>query len=154
MGSKSDNNHCNILLSVYNYDDDDDNNLDEMDGDIPKTSKKKKKKVSRKVSSLQKFLNMSNDGVLEATSSDHYYGEGEHDFIRWEILKEGGDVVEDVIQIWMLINALPLIFYVQHLSLVTITLKYSSITSFHHLRGKLPFLTNTFLMKGALLIPM
>jgi len=81
-----------------NDDDDDGNNLDEMDGDNPKTSKKKKKKVSRKVASLQNFLNMSNDGVLAATTFDHYYREGENDFIWWEILKEGDKIVDDVMQ--------------------------------------------------------
>jgi hypothetical protein len=98
LGSESDNNHCNILLCANDDDDDDGNNLDEMDVDNPETSKKKKKKVSRKVASLQSFLNMSNDGVLAATTFAHYYGEGENDFIRWEILKEGDEIVDDVMQ--------------------------------------------------------
>ncbi len=53
--------------------------------------------MSKKVESLQSFVTMSDDGVLNATTFDHYYGESEHDFIRWKILKEGEEISEDVI---------------------------------------------------------
>ena len=39
---------------------------------------------------------MSKDGVLNATTFDHYFGESNHDFIWWEILKEGEEISKDV----------------------------------------------------------
>ena len=99
LGDECDNDHCDILLVDSPEYDDDDNDVDnDINGDNPAPSNKKKKKVTRKVASLQSFLNMSDEGVLDATFFDHYYGEGENDYIRWEILKEGDEIVEDVMQ--------------------------------------------------------
>ena len=100
LGGECDNDHCDILLvdTPPEYDDNDNDVDNDINGDNPATSNKKKKKISRKVASLQSFLNMSDEGVLDATYFDHYYGEGEKDFIRWEILKEGDEIVEDVMQ--------------------------------------------------------
>ena len=58
--------------------------------------KKEEKKVTRKVNSINLFLSMSEDGVLDATTFDHYWGEGDEDFVQWEILKEGEEISEDV----------------------------------------------------------
>jgi hypothetical protein len=41
---------------------------------------------------------MSDEGVLHATTFDHYYGESNEDFIRWDILKEGEEISEDVME--------------------------------------------------------
>jgi hypothetical protein len=73
--------------------------LDDGDGiqeEDDRTRPKKKKKVSRKVKSINSFLSMSEDGVLDATTFDHYWGEGEEDYVRWEILKEGEEISSDV----------------------------------------------------------
>jgi hypothetical protein len=40
---------------------------------------KKQKKKSRKIQSLESFLDMSDDGVLHSDTFDHYYGEGNND---------------------------------------------------------------------------
>ena len=96
LGSECDNNHCDILLA--DSDDDDDDLVEEGVGNGSHAQKKKKKKVSKKVESIRSFLSMSDDGVLDATTFDHYYGEGENDFIRWDILKEGEEIVDDVMQ--------------------------------------------------------
>jgi hypothetical protein len=54
--------------------DDDDN----LDGDNTATTiKKRKKKKTRKVLSIESFLIMSDNGVLQATTFDHYHGEGD-----------------------------------------------------------------------------
>ncbi len=74
---------------------DSDDDIEEEDG---ANKPKKKKKVTRKLQSLNSFLNMSDDGVLDATTFDHYWGEGDNDFIRWEILKEGEEISEDVMK--------------------------------------------------------
>ena len=88
-----DNNHCDILLA----DSDDDLILSEQeDNDENPLPKKKKKKVTKKVASLRSFLDMSDECVLEAVTFDHYYGEDEGDFIRWDILKDGEEIVEDM----------------------------------------------------------
>ena len=63
-----------------------------------KTKKKKKKKKTRKVTSIESFFRMSDDGVLEATTFDHYHGEGNGDFIWWDILKDGGEIVVDAMK--------------------------------------------------------
>jgi len=99
LGSECDNDHCDILLCDDNEYDDVGNDSDAMNGDNTEpSSTKKRKKITRKVASLQSFLSMSDEGVLEATSFDHYYGEGASDVIHWEILKEGEEIVEDVMQ--------------------------------------------------------
>ena len=77
--------------------DSDDNDDEEETGDAASNNKKKKKKKkTRKVVGIQSFLNMSDQAVLDATTYDHYYGEGDGDYIRWDILKEGEEITEDV----------------------------------------------------------
>jgi hypothetical protein len=63
-----------------------------------KTVAKKKKKKTRKVISIESFLNMSYDSVLETTAFDHYYGECNGDFVWWEILKDGEEIVVDAME--------------------------------------------------------
>jgi hypothetical protein len=41
---------------------------------------------------------MSDNGVREATTFDHFYGEGDGDFIRWEILKDGEEILVDAME--------------------------------------------------------
>ncbi len=36
--------------------------------------------------------------MKEATVFAHYYGEKDDEFIRWTILKEGGEITNDVMQ--------------------------------------------------------
>lgn len=90
---------CDILLDDSD-DDGDDSNKEMEDSNInispPKTTKKRK--LSKKVSSIQSFLNMSDDLVLDATTFNHFYGEGNADFIPWTILEEGKEIVQDVMQ--------------------------------------------------------
>ena len=62
-----------------------------------KTNKKQKKK-SRKIKSLESFLEMSDDGVLHSETFDHYHGEGDDEFIRWEILKDGNEITDDIME--------------------------------------------------------
>ena len=61
-------------------------------------NKKGKRKKSRKILSLESFLNLSDDGVLQATSFNHYYGEGDAMFIKWDILQEGEEITQDAMQ--------------------------------------------------------
>ena len=75
-----------------------DSDNDEGEVHAGNTKKKKKKKKSRKVTSIESFLNMSDDGVLEATTFDHYYGEGDGDFIQWDILNDGEEIVVDAME--------------------------------------------------------
>ena len=39
---------------------------------------------------------MSDQGVIDATMFNHYYGEGDDEFIEWTILKDGEEIVNDV----------------------------------------------------------
>lgn len=71
---------------------------DENAADGSSTKKKRKKKKTRKVLSIESFLNMSDDGVLEATTFNHYYGEGDNEYIEWTILKDGEEISEDIMQ--------------------------------------------------------
>ena len=75
----------------------DNDNNDDDDG-FDRKPKKPKKKKSRKVLSIDSFLNMSDAGVVSATSFNHFYGEGDGDFIEWTILKDGEEITTDVMQ--------------------------------------------------------
>jgi len=82
-------------------DDDDlvlEDSSDDEDAADGSTKKKKKKKKSRKVLALESFLDMSDEGVLAATSFNHYHGEGDDEFIQWTILMEGTEISEDVMK--------------------------------------------------------
>lgn len=76
-------------------DDDDDDGYGATATAVAKKKTKKKKK-SRKVISIESFLAMSDEGALAATTFDHYYGEGDNEYIRWTILKDGEEISEDV----------------------------------------------------------
>ena len=93
---------CDILLvgSENDMEDDVHDGEEDENGGIQRSNKKKKKKkkVSKKVESLLSFISMSDEGVLHATTFDHYYGESNEDFIRWDILKEGEEISEDVME--------------------------------------------------------
>ena len=39
---------------------------------------------------------MSDEGVLDATTFDHYYGKGDGDFIEWTILADGEEISNNV----------------------------------------------------------
>ena len=77
---------------------DSDNNGDDDLGDNVRKKKKAKRKKTRKVLSLESFMNLSNNAVLAATTFHHYHGEGDNNFIEWTILREGEEIVEDVMQ--------------------------------------------------------
>ena len=68
------------------------------DANKPTKNKKGKRKKSRKILSLESFLNLSDDGVLEATTFNHYYGEADDQFIKWDILQEGEEITQDAMQ--------------------------------------------------------
>ena len=57
---------------------------------------KRKRRKTRKVLGLESFMNMSDEAVLEARSFHHYHGEDDNDFIEWTILREGEEIVDDV----------------------------------------------------------
>ncbi len=61
-------------------------------------TKKNQKKKTRKVLSLESFIGMSDDGVLQAKTFDHYYGDDNADYIRWDILEDGEEITEDVMK--------------------------------------------------------
>jgi hypothetical protein len=81
-------------LVLPDSDDDEDDDL----GNKTRKKRKTKRKKTRKVLSLDSFMNLSNDAVLAATTFHHYHGEGDNDFIEWTILREGEEIVEDVMQ--------------------------------------------------------
>ena len=62
------------------------------------TKPKRKKKKTRKVLSIESFLAMDDDGVKNATTFHHFHGEGKNDYIEWTILKEGEEILTDVMQ--------------------------------------------------------
>jgi hypothetical protein len=74
-----------------------DSDEDENRGRATNTKKKQKKKM-RKVLSLESFISMSDDGVLQAKTFDHYYGDGNADYICWDILEDGEEITEDVMK--------------------------------------------------------
>ena len=82
---------CDLVLQDSSDDDD-----AAAGGSTIKTKNKKRK--SKKVLSLESFMNMSDEGVLAATSFNHYYGECDNDFIQWTILMEGSEISEDVMK--------------------------------------------------------
>ncbi len=71
----------NLYLVLWDSDDDDDGTS--APAAAAKRNKKQKKK-SRKNKSLESFLDMSDDGVLHSETFDHYHGEGDDEYIRWE----------------------------------------------------------------------
>ena len=77
--------------------DEHDDNAEE-DGATKKKPKMTKKKKSRKVLAIESFLDMSDEGVVNATSFRHFHGEGDNDYIEWRILKEGEEITNDVMQ--------------------------------------------------------
>ena len=69
--------------------------LDDSDNDKGKNKKKTKKK--RSVVEMEMFLNeQTDDDIKCATSYKHYYGEKDNEYIEWTILKDGEEIVEDV----------------------------------------------------------
>jgi hypothetical protein len=73
------------------------------DEDQPATQSSKKKKKERKkpcaVLEMELFLNEQFvEEIATATSYKHFYGEGDDQYIEWTILKEGEEVVEDVMK--------------------------------------------------------
>jgi hypothetical protein len=85
----------NLDLVLWDSDDDDDGTS--APAAAAKRNKKQKKK-SRKIKSLESFLDMSDDGVLHSETFDHYHGEGDDEYIRWEILKDGNEITEDIME--------------------------------------------------------
>ena len=83
---------CDLALPDSSDDDDDTADV------TSRTAKKRKKKKTRKIIAIESFLNMSDEGVLAATTFDHYYGESASDFIKWTILKDGDEISEDVME--------------------------------------------------------
>ena len=73
-----------------------DSDEDEEEDNSGGHKKKSKRKKTRKVLSLESFINMSDESVLAATTFNHYYGEDDNDFIQWTILQEGEEIVDDV----------------------------------------------------------
>jgi hypothetical protein len=61
-------------------------------------TKKKQKKKTRKVLSLESFIGMRDDGVLQAKTFDHYYGDKDADYIRWDILEDREEITKDVMK--------------------------------------------------------
>jgi hypothetical protein len=41
---------------------------------------------------------MSDNGVLHSDTFDHYYGEGNDQYIRWETLKDANEITEDIME--------------------------------------------------------
>ena len=131
--------------------DSDDDNAVVNAGKTAAKKKKKKKKKTRKVISIESFLNMSDDGVLEATTFDHYYGEDDGDFVRWEILKDGEEIAVDAMEhkhedespfsIDILWTPEPA---------ATDYLQFSFSTSFHHCRERPPSSTSIYQTLNAL----
>ena len=63
-----------------------------------KKRNKKQKKKSRNIKSLESFLDMSDGGVLHSETFDHYHGKGDDEFICWEILKDGNEITDDIME--------------------------------------------------------
>ena len=63
-----------------------------------KKRNKKQKKKSRKIKSLKSFLDMGDGGVLRSETFDHYHGKGDDEFICWEILKDGNEITDDIME--------------------------------------------------------
>ena len=63
-----------------------------------KNKPKKKKKKTRKVLSIDSFFCMSDDGIVNATTFNHFHGEGDSDYIEWTILKDGKEITTDIMQ--------------------------------------------------------
>ena len=87
-----------LLLDDDGYDGNDDIDDDATDAGGKQRANKQPKKKSRKVLKLEKFLAMDDDDVRGATSFDHFHGEGDGDFIRWDILRVGEEITVDVMQ--------------------------------------------------------
>ncbi len=125
-------------LVLPDSDDDRDHDL----GDNVRKKRKTKRKKTRKVLSLESFMNLSNDAVLAAITFHHYHGEGDNDFIEWTILREVEEIVDDVMQhdntspFSIDIPWQPGVGAVDYFEIF-------SIISFHLSRGKLPSSTST-----------
>jgi hypothetical protein len=79
--------------------DSDDDDADGMSAPVAVAKRnKKQKKKSRKIKSLESFLDMSDDGVLQSEKFDHYRGVGDNEFICWKFLKEGNEITDDIME--------------------------------------------------------
>ena len=69
--------------------------------DEPMTGKTKKRKAKpRGVREMEYFLNMQSDAdIAKASTYKHFYGEGDEQFIEWEILRDGEEIVDNVMQL-------------------------------------------------------
>jgi hypothetical protein len=81
------------LLQFYSGEESD---VEDSDNDKGKKKKKKNKK-KRSVIEMKWFMNQQTDAdIKEATSYKHYYGEKDSEYIEWTILRDGEEIVEDV----------------------------------------------------------
>jgi hypothetical protein len=84
-------------LNLVLWDSDDDEEGMSAPVAVAKRNKKQKKR-SRKIQSLESFLDMSDNGVLHSDTFDHYYGEGNNQYIHWVILKDGNEITKDIME--------------------------------------------------------
>jgi hypothetical protein len=88
---------CDLALNT-NEDNNDAAIFDDDEIECEQRGMKTKKKMSKKVESINSFLRMTNDEVKAAVNFNHFYGEGSNDFISWEIMKDRDKITEDVMQ--------------------------------------------------------
>ena len=93
--------HPNIPSNEYGSEDDVASHYsgEQWDEEGMDSGKGKKKKKKRSVIEMEMFLNeQSDEEIKAATSYKHYYGEKNSEYIQWTILKDGEEIVEDVMQ--------------------------------------------------------
>lgn len=109
-----------------------------------KTKPKKNKKKTRKVQSIENSLGMSDDSSVNATTFNHFHGEGDSNYIEWTILKEGEEITMDIMQHQPQDGSLFATEIEWHLQTYWVDyFKVFSNTSFHHWKAKPLSFTST-----------
>ena len=76
-------------------DSDDDGDGGRKDNNALSITTGRRKMKSKKVLSIESFLGMSDESVLQANTFHHFHGEQDSNYIEWTILKEGEEITTD-----------------------------------------------------------